>query len=263
MKITRICETCRKEFEVERHQVINHNRGRFCSRECSKNGEIRTCEYCGKKFYKCRSHIARGDGHFCSHKCQAAKCKEDTNITITCERCGKPFTVKQRQLDRGTKFCSKSCARGNNTYVTKECKNCGKKFKIRSCYIKYNHGTFCSNKCRYDYFIGPNCPAWKGGLSFEKYCWKFNEKTKEAVRERFGRKCYLCKMPEIDNNGRKLNIHHCDYQKSAGCAGLLWSLLPLCNRDHSRTNHNRWYWFCLLRDFWIYKYPGFELWVNI
>lgn len=98
---------------------------------------------------------------------------------------------------------------------------------------------------------------WKGGRSYEPYCPAFTEKLKEIVRAEFGRKCFLCAKPE-DQNGRKLAVHHVDYQKSQGCAGQKWSLIPLCNSCHSKTGRNRSYWFCLLRDYWLNKYLEFN-----
>lgn len=103
---------------------------------------------------------------------------------------------------------------------------------------------------------GQKAPAWLGGKSFEPYCPKFNEKIKERVRDIFARRCYLCAMTEKEN-GRKLDVHHVDYNKSQGCNGQEWGLIPLCLRCHIRTNHNRWHWFALLRDYWIYEHIEF------
>lgn len=102
---------------------------------------------------------------------------------------------------------------------------------------------------------GPNSYLWKGGLSFEPYCPDFNNSRKECTRERFGRKCFLCGILE---NGEKLHVHHCDYNKSQGCKGKQWSLIPLCRSCHAKTNHNRWHWFALLRDYWIYEHIDFN-----
>jgi hypothetical protein len=95
---------------------------------------------------------------------------------------------------------------------------------------------------------GPEHPNWKGGISFEPYCPAFTKKLKEEIREKFGRKCYLCPKTE-EENGRKLDVHHCDYNKGQGC-GQRWSLIPLCHRCHIKTNFNRHYWFNLLSNYW-------------
>jgi len=103
---------------------------------------------------------------------------------------------------------------------------------------------------------GENCWLWKGGLSSEPYCHRFNEGLRERIRGDFGRTCYICAKSE-EANGEHLAVHHVDYQKSQGCKGQKWSLIPLCHACHNRTNHNRWHWFALLRDYWIYDHINF------
>ena len=94
-------------------------------------------------------------------------------------------------------------------------------------------------------FRGEKSYRWKGGIS-QKYCDKFNSILKENVRETFGRKCFLCGVPE---NGRKLEVHHCDFNKGQGC-GRQWNLVPLCKSCHTKTSHNRHYYFNLLSNYW-------------
>lgn len=94
---------------------------------------------------------------------------------------------------------------------------------------------------------GPNSSAWRGGVSFEPYCPKFNEKRKEKVRDNFNRRCAICGCPE---NGKKLSVHHIDYNKMQGCTHG-WNLVPLCPNCHSKTNSNRWFWFNLLQNWWL------------
>jgi len=92
-----------------------------------------------------------------------------------------------------------------------------------------------------------NHPNWKGGLSFQPYCPKFNNQLKEEIRATFNYKCFLCGSPQ---NGRRLCIHHVDYDKNDLCNGKKWPLIPLCQKCHPKTNHNRWYWFNLLMNYW-------------
>lgn len=91
------------------------------------------------------------------------------------------------------------------------------------------------------------CPTWKGGKSFEPYCPAFNHSKKEEVRERFNRTCFVCGEQE---NGRKLHVHHVDYNKLQGCKGKQWALLPLCLRCHTRTTNSRHHYFNLLINYW-------------
>jgi len=99
---------------------------------------------------------------------------------------------------------------------------------------------------------GKDSPNWHGGISFEPYCYKFNEDLKENIRKKFNRKCFICGKSEEDNLVR-LSVHHVDYNKGQGC-GYSWSLIPLCSSCHSKTNYNRYYWFNLLNNYWLYKY---------
>lgn len=80
--------------------------------------------------------------------------------------------------------------------------------------------------------------SWRGGISYGQYCPKFNEKVKEYIRDKYYRKCFLCNMEE-KYNGRKLDVHHIDYNKDQGCGGHKWQLVPLCRSCHTRTNSNR------------------------
>lgn len=88
---------------------------------------------------------------------------------------------------------------------------------------------------------GVNNPNWRGGISFEPYCYKFNNALKEEIRDRFGRVCFLCPKTE-EENGQKLSVHHCDYNKMQGCNGIRWLLVPLCVSCNFKVNYNREYW---------------------
>jgi hypothetical protein len=97
---------------------------------------------------------------------------------------------------------------------------------------------------------GKGNPAWRGGISFGKYCPKFNRYLKEEVRDAFDHRCYVCGAEE---NGTKLDVHHCDYNKGQGC-GKGWALIPLCKSCHAKTGFRRYYWFNRLANYWVEKY---------
>lgn len=92
-----------------------------------------------------------------------------------------------------------------------------------------------------DDWSGPNSPGWKGGISFEPYCYKFNNKFKEKIREQFNRVCFLCGKSER-KNGKKLAIHHVNYDKNCLCTDIKCGFVPLCMGCHVKTNHNRDFW---------------------
>lgn len=96
---------------------------------------------------------------------------------------------------------------------------------------------------------GENNPMWRGGFHRRDYCFKFNNRFKEQIREKFYRACYLCKIDE-DQNKRKLAVHHIDYNKNSICNGKEWAFVPLCQTCHCATSANRWQWFNLLINYW-------------
>jgi len=88
---------------------------------------------------------------------------------------------------------------------------------------------------------GENSSNWRGGISFEPYCPKFNNEFKELIRNKFNRLCFLCGKTETEN-GRKLSVHHVNYDKSCLCADYKCEFVPLCSRCHLKTNGDRDQW---------------------
>ena len=79
---------------------------------------------------------------------------------------------------------------------------------------------------------------WKGGISYEPYCLKFNFRLKERIREKYRRKCFLCGKTEKEN-GSRLSVHHVDSDKMQGCNSKEWLLIPLCKTCHGKVHHDR------------------------
>lgn len=223
----------------------------------------RVCETCGKEFEAKTYDVKRGWGKYCSVKCRNVAHR--SQVVCVCLQCGKKFKVPTSHVKRGEgKFCSVKCsAEFHKLRVTRICKTCGKEFEVWESVVQYGSGKFCSRKCTYiglsNAFSGDGNPLWRGGVSRGDYCEKFNNARKEDVRNEFGRRCWVCDKTE-EENGRKLDVHHVDYAKSQGCNGKAWSLIPLCRSCHIKTNHNRWYWFNLLRDYWLYEQIDFVVW---
>lgn len=90
-------------------------------------------------------------------------------------------------------------------------------------------------------FRGEKSGMWKGGLSFEPYCIKFNDEFKERAREYWNRRCVLCGKDEKEN-GNRLNVHHVTYNKDTCCDGSVPLFVVLCNSCHGKTSGNREYW---------------------
>lgn len=82
---------------------------------------------------------------------------------------------------------------------------------------------------------GKDNGMWRGGVSESQYCEKFNEYLKEEIRDKYHRRCFECDKTE-EENGRKLDVHHIDFNKEQGCDNHKWKLIPLCISCHSKTN---------------------------
>lgn len=91
---------------------------------------------------------------------------------------------------------------------------------------------------------GEKHPNWKGGKSFEPYPLGWNKTCKEQIRYRDGYKCQLCGCPEVEN-GRRLDVHHIDYDKENLNPQ---NLISLCNRCHSKTNYHKEKWIELFKE---------------
>lgn len=86
---------------------------------------------------------------------------------------------------------------------------------------------------------GRNSPNWQGGISFEPYSPRFNDKLKLAIRVRDDFTCQLSDEPE---NGKAYSIHHIDYDKKNSHH---WNLITLCHSEHGKTgggDRDAWQW---------------------
>ena len=83
---------------------------------------------------------------------------------------------------------------------------------------------------------GEKSVHWKGGISFEPYCPKFNKEFKERVRAFFDYKCVECGTPQKET---KLGVHHVNFDKQSCCNDKVPLFVPLCPSCHTKTIHNR------------------------
>jgi len=213
-RVKKVCPICNTEFEVV---YSTRNRRQCCSKSCANKMPGR--------------HPVGG-------------------IPVVCTHCGKGFRRKKSQVDRakGGSFCSVNCYDEHQIIRVKViCDNCGIEFERIPChaYKKKEH-QFCSMGCLGEYFTGENSPNWRGGLSFEPYGREFNMKVKEYVRRRDNYTCQECGVAE-DAMGRRLSVHHCDYEKNNNNAD--YNLITLCVSCNSIANANRGFWY----EYYLYK----------
>ena len=164
----------------------------------------------------------------------------------SCSHKGKTFTEEwKRKMSEALKGDKHPQWKGGK--VERVCKVCGKTFFGRQNQVKNGYGNYCSCSCSTKALTLENSHNWKGGISFEPYCIKFNNAYKESIRELFDRKCFLCGNTEEDN-GRKLDVHHVNYNKECGCDGSKCVCVPLCRSCHMKTNGDRDYWQALIME---------------
>lgn len=205
------------------------------------------------------------------------KPKSDKKIVAVCDDCG-----KARILSKGhysALFCI-SCSlkggrhpnfgkKGENAAgwkggkIKRICEECGVEFPVYLSEIKKGWGKFCSRKCagkrRSEYSRGENNSNWKNGASFEPYCEKFNNEFKEYIRDKFGRVCFLCPKTE-EENGRRLSVHHVNYNKSCGCDDdETCQFVPLCIGCNAKVNFNRDMWEAKIKDMMKNKLNGWYI----
>lgn len=87
---------------------------------------------------------------------------------------------------------------------------------------------------------GAKSHLWKGGISFEPYCQKFNNNFRERVRTFFNHKCVECGK---DQGVKKLHVHHVNYNKMVCCDTTPPLFVSLCTPCHTKTTHGD-------RDMW-------------
>ena len=232
------------------------------------------CDQCGKVIDRKKYDIEHKQHLFCSRKCYGAWRSENLSgknsplwtgtrrVDAICQQCSKAFRPLRGDVERGYgKFCSRACytewmrenQRGENhpcwvgDYIEVTCEWCGKKFTQSRYRVENQNSRFCSREClgkwHSEFMSGENCPTWQGGLSFEPYGRDFNSELKEKVRTRDGRRCMMCGMLANDN-GRKLDIHHIDYDKQNNDES---NLISLCMSCHRKTNNNRDAWQSMLQ----------------
>ena len=85
---------------------------------------------------------------------------------------------------------------------------------------------------------GEKSSNWKGGLSFEPYSHLFNRQLKDTIRARDNFICQKCGVLELEY-GRRLGIHHIDYDKK-NCTEN--NLISLCTGCNGKVNGDREYW---------------------
>lgn len=230
-KIEVRCADCNKPKKVIQ-SVAKGQKRFFCSVKCMglyrrriyarknnpnyRGGHYKSCEICGKTFWVIPSN---SNQRFCSRDCYGKWLSVDLKERIEIGTYRMKVPGKDFPHPRGMK---------GKTHSEKTRRLLSRVHRGKRPHNKYDQ---MREKLR-----GPKNPMWLGGSSFEPYALDFNEELKEMVRNRYGRTCQLCGMKE---NGRKLAVHHIDYDKNNN--GLS-NLISLCSPCNGRVNFRRKEW---------------------
>lgn len=252
-----VCEVCNKEFEVKPSRA---KKAKFCSVECSRIGRTQErvnviCKACGKSFKVSPTDLKFRPVNYCSRRCRDEGRKN--KVKTKCLYCGKLIETFPANIKAGRgKYCSKDCFyEAKKNKVKKICPICGEIFYIKPHHDKRTEHNYCSTKCYHSVLKGEKHPSWKGGISFEPYCSKFNGEFKERVREFWDYKCGLCGKSQKENE-IKLAVHHVNYEKMVCCNDTPPLFMPLCKTCHTKTNWNRTFWESILTEYIMIYFDG-------
>jgi hypothetical protein len=191
-------------------------------------------------------------------------------IVVVCEECGQYRVSRMQQYRDLCKSCAKSLSNKERTYKphSEERKRCMSEIMKNRPWTeehRENHrkavvGSTLTFSEEHKQKIsdaakkrtGDKNSNWRGGSSYEPYCYKFNAQFKEAIRTKFGRKCFMCGLPEEDNYS-KLSVHHVSYNSKCQCDGTSCEFVPLCYSCHGRTHYSRESWERLIRNVLYYE----------
>ncbi len=105
---------------------------------------------------------------------------------------------------------------------------------------------------------GNNNPNWLGGISFEPYDSRFNKRFKKEIRKRDNYTCLKCHRHESKEKlerGRRLSVHHIDYNKENTTEENCCTICTGCNTE---VNYDRNHWTkffkSLLKEKYGYNY---------
>jgi len=196
------------------------------------------------------------------------KCKCGNNKYPSSNQCQQCYIIyKQTNRKRYYCSCGKEITRKTANYGKNRCVKCsgkisqiknrkGKHINCLCCNQKFyrkksdfinRKNNFCSYTCYWQtmkstlFYNGKSSSGYIHGDGNTPYSLKFNNKLKEQIRKRDDYRCQNkdCKCTQ-KQNGRKLDVHHIDYNKENLHPN---NLISLCKSCHVRTNGNRDYWY--------------------
>jgi hypothetical protein len=224
---------------------------RYCSMACRVEHQramsTHVCKRCGVSFYRPPGHVRRlKSGAFCSAACfQAWQTGENNAVWVdrvkkVCVICGAvsefPPSLAKKMSTCGSDECKRERIRRMNSKEKVEviCEVCGKSMKLSPSWARDKR--FCSKTCKAAAHSvevsGSGNGRYVHGEHRRPYGSGWTKTLKKRVSDRDGGACRVCGRTEIDN-GKKLCIHHIDYDKDNMSEG---NLITLCKWCHGRMH---------------------------
>lgn len=206
------------------------------------------CPVCASLFTKAPSKLRAQQmaceklTHSCSNKCMGHMRTSMMTVPLSCDECGKDFTVSRsehsRRLERGdsSHFCSNACygkhrsrvfvgeRHHNYNRVELTCTQCGKGF-LRTQGEARQYRTmkpFCTKTCYTTWLRGRPTQKDTGRGSLRSYPPEFKALRKQMLVE--GALCAVCMFPAKD-------LHHRDEDVENNSPE---NLIPVCRSCHKR-----------------------------
>ena len=239
---TKSCGCFQKEkaHEMGFKDFTGQKFGRLLVKEYKGTNTVRNslflceCE-CGKQTIVSGGRLTSGNTQSCG--CLNKERIHEANFKdITGQKFGRLLVKEHRGYNRKREslwLCSCDCGKekiiSGSHLISRDTLSCG-------CYHK-ERILECNS--------GANSPNWRGGISFEPYCPKFNNDLRRRIRFFFNNECILCGKNKIENK-RELSCHHIEYNKKACCDGKPVHFAILCSSCHAKTNKDREQWEAML-----------------
>lgn len=198
-KIPATCGNCGKAHLTTGKQLRGSKSGKvFCSRACqhqSRRFPDPVCRVCKKTY---RRH--NGKNYYCSIACRSKAmsgknhCRWQKRVVVKCGWCGGKLLVPEGKAVRGPNLhCSRECADRSHSHNMRGAGN-----------SNYLHGQ-----------------------SHKPYSLEF-ARVRQKIRRRERWKCFLCRKTTAAE-GKRLCVHHIDYDKANNSKGNLVALCRVCH----------------------------------
>lgn len=182
------------------------------------DGRFRTCECCGKRFFR----VWKAQAVFCSKECAMRDCYEQSKANgeeKSCEYCSKLFKVGTNWFS-GRRCCSKSCA-GKLAVFTRvvivPCSQCSERYEKIS-----NRGTTCpkcTKKNRHKKIVKRN--ARRKALRRGAIGPTHTESQWRELVSKYGGYCAYCRIKPVEHRDHVIPV-------SEGGTDAIDNIMPAC-----------------------------------